>query len=457
MPNPDDAVSLEAQIDQWRNYLRRRQAIHAVDIAELEDHLREQVAGLVDGGLAHDEAFLIAVKRLGNLDALSREFAREHSDRLWKQLVVVPSGSGQQEAGARADAIAAFGFALAAAVVIKLPALFGVSLAEENEGFYARNLSLFVLPLLTGYFIWKRQLDAGTLGWLAVAFVAAAVFANVYPFAPGGHTEILTALHLPIALWLVVGIAYAGRRWHETSGRMDFVRFSGELFIYYVLIALGGAVLTGVMAMIFQSIGIDIEPFFESWLLPCGAMGAVVIGAWLVEAKQSVIENMAPVLTRLFTPLFAAVLVTFLAALLWTGGGIHIEREVLIVFDLLLVVVLGLLLYSVSARDPQSPAGLFDVVQVVLVVSALLADMVALWAIAARISEFGVSPNRIAALGVNVILLVNLAWSAALYIRFLRGRESFTRLEKWQTDYLPVYAAWAAIVVLVFPPLFGHI
>lgn len=457
MPNPDDAVSLEAQIEQWRNYLRRRQAIHAVDIAELEDHLREQVAVLVDGGLAHDEAFLIAVKRLGNLDALSREFAREHSDRLWKQLVVVPSGSGQQDAGARADAIAAFGFALAAAVAIKLPGLFGISLAEENEGFYARNLSLFVLPLLTGYFIWKRQLDAGTFGWLAAAFVAAAVFANVYPFAPGGHTERLTALHLPIALWLVVGIAYAGRRWHETGGRMDFVRFSGELFIYYVLIALGGGVLTAVMAMIFQSIGIDIEPFFESWLLPCGAMGAVVIGAWLVEAKQSVIENMAPVLTRLFTPLFAAVLVTFLAALLWTGGGIHIEREVLIVFDLLLVVVLGLLLYSVSARDPQSPASLFDVVQVVLVVSALLADMVALWAIAARISEFGVSPNRVAALGVNVILLVNLAWSAALYIRFLRGRESFTRLEKWQTDYLPVYAAWAAIVVLVFPPLFGHI
>ena len=124
-----------------------------------------------------------------------------------------------------------------------------------------------------------------------------------------------------------VGIAYAGARWGQVAGRMDFIRFSGELFIYYVLIALGGGVLTVFMALIFKAIGVDVEPFFQSWLLPCGAAGAVLIASWLVEAKQSVIENMAPVLTRLFTPLFAAVLVAFLATLVWTGRGVDIERE----------------------------------------------------------------------------------------------------------------------------------
>jgi hypothetical protein len=166
---------------------------------------------------------------------------------------------------------------------------------------------------------------------------------------------------------------------------------------------------------------------------------------------------MAPVLTRLFSPLFAAVLVTFLGTLVWTGRGIDIERDVLIAFDLLLVLVLGLLLYSISARDPRSPPDAFDLVQVVLVISALLADAIALWAIAARLSEFGFSPNRVAALGENVILLVNLAWSALLYLRFLRGRGSFSALERWQTDYLPVYAVWAATVVIAFPPAFGYI
>jgi len=192
-------------------------------------------------------------------------------------------------------------------------------------------------------------------------------------------------------------------------------------------------------------------------LVPCGVVGAVVVASRLVEAKQSVIENMAPVLTRLFSPLFAVVLVMFLGTLVWTGRGVDIERELLIAFDLLLVVVLGLLLYSISARDPLSPPDIFDVVQVVLVISALAADAIALWAIAARVSEFGFTPNRVAALGENVILLVNLVWSAVLYIRFLRGRGSFSSLERWQTKYLPVYAVWAAIVVIAFPLVFGYI
>jgi hypothetical protein len=458
MTAPDHAVSLEEQIEQWRSYLRRRQAIHSVDVSELEDHLREQVAVMVDAGLATDEAFLVAVKRMGNLDALSREFAREHSDRLWKQLVVVPSDSGVPRAQARTDAIVAICLAVAAAVAIKVPALFGIQL-DQDSGFYLRNASLFVLPFLTGYFIWKRGLATSTRPWLAGAFVVAAVFANLYPFHPfarGGSTEALTALHLPIALWLVVGIAYAAGRWGQVAGRMDFVRFTGELFIYYVLIALGGGVLTGFTAMIFRAIGIIPEHFFQFWLLPCGAAGAVIVASWLVEAKQSVIENMAPVLARLFTPLFTAILVTFLATLLWTGRGVDIERNVLIGFDLLLVVVLGLLLYSISARDSSTTPGLFDLLQVLLLISALLVDAVALWAIAARITEFGFTPNRVAALGENVILLVNLVWSAVLYIRFLGGRGSFLALERWQTDYLPVYAVWAAIVVIVFPPLFGY-
>ncbi len=457
MSDPSLEASLEEQIDQWRSYLRRRQAIHSVDVAELEDHLREQLGGLVDAGLTPDEAFLVAVKRMGDLDALSREFAREHSDRLWKQLVVLPSDSGEPRVHARTEAIVAFALSVAAAFAIKSPDLFfGIQLKHAGS-FYGRNLSLFVLPVLTGYFVWKRQLSIKTVCWLAVAFVAAGVFANVYPFVADGSTEVLTALHLPIGLWMVVGIAYAARRWSQVAGRMDFIRFSGELLIYFVLIALGGGVLMAFTAQIFQAIGIDIEPFFESWLLPCGAAGGVLVASWLVEAKQSVIENMAPVLTRLFTPFFAAALLTFLGTLMWTGRPIDIQREVLIAFDLLLVAVLGLLLYSVSARDPASPPNAFDVVQVVLVICALLADAIALWAIAARITEFGFTPNRVAALGENVILLVNLAWSVVLYVRFLRGRGSFTSIERWQTDYLPVYAVWAAIVVIVFPPLFGYI
>ncbi len=177
--------------------------------------------------------------------------------------------------------------------------------------------------------------------------------------------------------------------------------------------------------------------------------------AWLVEAKQSVVENTAPVLMTLFTPLFTLVLLAFLVATAWTGSGVAAERDVLIGFDLLLVVVVGLILYAISARGPEKEPGIFDGLQLLLIVCALLVDAVALWAIAARISEFGFSPNKVAALGENLALLVNLAWSAVLCGRFLARRVAFAPLERWQTACLPVYALWAWVVVVVFPPVFG--
>jgi Domain of unknown function (DUF4153) len=447
--------SLEGQVEQWRSYLRRRQAIQPVDVEELEDHLRGEVAALRRAGLSENEAFLVAVKRMGALDAISNEFAREHSERLWKQLVIGSTGTVQPVGTVRTETIVVFALAMLAAVAVKVPELFGRMWGGRDMPFYLRNFSLFVLPLLTGYFVWKRRLSRRTWAWLALAFVAALVFANVYPFETGSDTEVLTGLHLPIALWLPVGIAYAGGRWGESARRMDFVRFSGELFIYYALIALGGGVLIGFTMGMFEAIGINAQRVVQTWLVPCGMLGAVMVGSWLVEAKQSVIENMAPVLTRLFTPLFALTLVVFLGTMIWTGRGIDIQRNALIAFDLLLVLVLGLLLYSISARDPEEPPGPFDLLLILLLVSALVADAFALAAIGARISEFGFTPNRVAALGENVVLLGNLGWSTVLYVRFLRGRGPFASLERWQTAYLPAYSVWAAIVVVGFPPVFG--
>lgn len=454
--SPADAM-LEEQIAQWRGYVRRRRAIQGPDVEELEGHLRDEVAIMTDAGLAGDEAFLVAVKRLGNLDALSREFAREHSDRLWKQLVVGgDDGAPAPRASGRTEVWVVLALAVSAALAIKLPALFGKSISDNaSQLWYARNLSLFVLPFLTAYFVWKRGVAVARAAWLVVSFALAAVFANIYTFAPASDTGVLTVLHLPIALWLVVGFAYGAGRWFDSPARMDFVRFSGELAIYYVLIALGGGILTAFTILMFGAIGMDAEWLAQGWIVPCGAMGAVIVGSWLVEAKQSVIENMAPVLTRLFMPLFTVLLLVFLATMVWTGSPIDVKREVLIAFDLLLALVVGLVLYAISARDPAAPPDLFDRLQLLLIGSALVVDAVALAAIALRISEFGFTPNRVAALGENLILLANLAGSAWLYARFLRRKAPVAALERWQLAFLPVYAAWAALVVIVFPPLFA--
>ncbi len=465
-PESPAGGSLEKQIHAWRAHLRSSRAITNADAMELEDHLREQVASLADGGLSQDEAFLVAVKRMGAIDALTREFAREHSERLWKQLVLSgEGGDGGAEglaAGGTRRMWVALAFAVAAAVAMKVPALFGIDFDDADPGlFYPTNISFLILPFIVAYFAWERPLTASARLWLAGTFVLAAAAVNAFPFPAAGigenpsDTHLLTILHLPLTLWLAVGVAYVGGRWQGSERRMDFIRFTGELLIYLVLIALGGGVLIGLTLVLFEAIGIDVEPLVGSWILPCGFAGATVVATWLVEAKQSVIENMAPVLARVFIPLFALVLLAFVVTMTATGRGLDVEREILIAVDLLLVVVFGLVLYSISARDPLAPPGLLDWIQLTLVGTALLVDILALWAIGTRIADFGFTPNRVAALGMNVVLLVNLAGSAVLYVRFLRGHMAFTRLWHWQMAYLYIIAGWAAVVAFLFPPLFG--
>jgi hypothetical protein len=283
------------------------------------------------------------------------------------------------------------------------------------------------------------------------------VLANVYPFATEGATEVLTTIHLPVVLWLVVGLAYVGGEWRSHPRRMDFIRFTGEWAVYYVLLALGGGLLSGLTIAGFALLGTDAAEFVGTWVLPCGAMGAVLVAAWLVEAKQAVVENIAPVLTKVFTPLTTLMLLALLVATLAGGDVVQVERELLILVDLILVLVLGLLLYAISARDPDAPPSGFDWLQLLLVGSALAVDVLMLSAMAARIAEFGFSANKSAALGLNLVLLVNLAWSAWLSVGFLRRRVPLRALERWQTGYLPVYAAWAAVVVIAFPPVFDFV
>jgi hypothetical protein len=236
---------------------------------------------------------------------------------------------------------------------------------------------------------------------------------------------------------------------------MDFVRFTGEWVIYYVLIALGGGVLIALTGVIFEPAGPEVLEEVALWVLPSGAAGAVIIAAWLVEAKKSVVENMAPVLTMIFTPLFAVMLTLAAIAYAVFGLGAEFDREMIGVLDLLLVVVLGLMLYRISARDSTQPPGWMDRIQLVTVVAALALDLMVMAAMAMRIGELGITPNRAAVLGSNVILLVNLARAAWLSARFLAGKTGFHQLERWQTAYLPVFALWAAAVVLAFPLVFA--
>lgn len=443
------AADLQPLLAQWRAHLGRRPGVDAGDVDELTDHLLGIVEQLEGVGLAPDEAFLVAVKRLGRQDAVAREFAAEHTGRLWKQLVVGPDAA---VSGGGRDVAVMLAFAALAGLAVRLP--LGAALAEARTPWLALVVALVGLAaVVAGWFWWLRRPPAlgavaAVVGGLGAALASQALF----PFGTTADTRVLALLHLPIALGVLLGVGYLGRHWRVVPRWQEYIRFLGELLIYYVLIALGGGVLLGLMAAMLGLLGLPQGPLLE-WVAPLGAGGAVVVAAWLVEAKKSVVENMAPVLTAVFTPLFTLLLVGFLVAMAVTGQT-GANREVLVVVDLVLVVVWGLVLFSVASRRDGPPrAG--DVLQLALVVAAIAVDLVVLAAIAGRIGEYGASPNKVAALGENVVLLVNLLGTGRLLVGFLRRRRPFAALEGWQARYLPVVGAWASVVVLVLPVAFG--
>jgi hypothetical protein len=120
----------------------------------------------------------------------------------------------------------------------------------------------------------------------------------------------------------------------------------------------------------------------------------------------------------------------------------------------MLVLVLGMVLYTISAKNIHDKQNVFDYLNAALITVAIIVDSVALSDIVFRLSEYGISPNKLAALGENVLLLVNLAALLVLYVQYFAGKIEFRLIETWHTKYLNVYAVWMAIVVFVFPVVF---
>lgn len=445
-------AGMEERIAAWRDRMVAWASSGIGDVDVLEEHLRGHLATLTGVGLTPDEAFLVAVQRVGSEHAGAAAVAREDQDRVWEQ--AIPSEEG---GAAGTGALVMLGFAALAGLAVKIP--FGHAVQNSSGTPYAQLVvGLLVLAAVAaGYLAWQRRPPVfAVLVGIAVVLGVFGVTQLLYPYVSPSDTQTLALLHIPIAVAVMLGAAYLGREWRTVDRWMDYTRFLGELAIYYVLIALGGGVFMGLTVGVFALIGLEPQNVVVEWILPLGVGGAVVVAAWLVESKKSVVENMAPLLSVVFTPLFTLLLLAFLGALVTSGGRlVDLDRGVLIVVNLVLAVVLGLHLFSVSARPVGAQPRWFDWLQLLLVVAAVLIDVVVLVAMAGRIGEYGASPNKVAALGENLVLAGNLIWAAWLSYGFLRGHRPFAALERWQCRYLPVVGVWAAIVVVVFPLVFG--
>ena len=383
----DSMFDLDARVREWTDSLRSRGAFRAEDIVELESHLRDEIDALAKTGLSAEEAFLVAEHRVGRPDALGAEYAKVHGEP-WRGMAF-DTLTDSDRSRARRDLVLAGVLALAAALLAQVPRLFGAELfALEPPVAWMKNISLFFMPLAAVFYAVRGPGVAPPAGSGRGSVRMRRPPREPLPVAgcrAPAQTLLLAALHLPVMLWLVVGLVYAAERWREDGARMDFLRATGEAFIYGTLVICGGAVLTLFTALIFSALGVEImQPYLRTVGIG-GVVAAPVVAVFLVSAKKSIVENIAPVLSRIFTPLFLATMLAFLAVMAMRRTSPLAERDTLLAFNVMLILVLALVIYNLTARRSADRRTVMDWLNLALIACAAAVDAVALVSIAGRI------------------------------------------------------------------------
>jgi hypothetical protein len=441
---------LEKEITRWRNQMQHRNVLSDESLDELEAHLRDVIDDLVANSLSQEEALIIAIKRMGNTHEIAKAYADEIEHSIWRQFAINPGET-------KPSWIWVFVLSMGGGVLFHILAgIFGYSSKlEDLIPFFLKNLAVVGMPTAVAYYLTTRNLPPVYWFTLLGSFLVSGLAINLFPFQPPYHTEILASIHLPIFLWLTALVAYCGKDWRSSEHRMSFIRASGEIFIYTVLIGCGLGVFTGLFVFIFGAVGVQVETFTLKYVIIPGSLGAAATSVYLVDQKRSVVENFAPILAKIFSPLFLILVSAFLVVVILHGKTLADgERELLIGFDLLLAIVIGLIVYSISARDPREAPGIHDYLLLMLAGVSILADLYALYWIGNRIEDYGISPNKLAALGENLLLLLNLCFLFFGLLKFILKKSGFSAIEEAQTRLLWVYWAWCLIVSLGFPVIF---
>lgn len=340
---------------------------------------------------------------------------------------------------------------LLAGLIAKLPVL----LSMEEDLFYQRNISFIVLPLLTGYFIWKNKLSAGKIASIAVVTLVCVIFINSLPHVKKSDTLILSCIHLALFLWSVLGFAFVGDKSNNEEKRLGFLRYNGDLVVMTTLILIAGALMSGITVGLFSLIGFKIEKYYFDYVGIFGLAAAPIVGTYLTQTNPQLVGKVSPVIARIFSPLVLVMLVIYLSAIVYSGKDPYNDREFLLIFNVLLVGVMAIIFFSIAgdAKTTKSKAGLW--ILFLLSIVTVVLNGIALSAILFRISEWGITPNRAAVLGSNILILINLLLVTAQLFRILSKKTDKTAVGKVISFYLPVYCLWTIIVTFLFPLIFG--
>ncbi len=381
------------------------------------------------------------------------EIGEEHDSeliRFWR-LRISPEVKMGGAAAWLPDLLAIIVLCVVTGLLVIIPDVFGL---KDLESFFIRYLPLILFNGLILYTFWqsKGPVKRDLLFYGPTVFILLLLVSLLPGF--GSDSSVISMIHVPLFLWCFFGLSYNSFNYKDLTRRIDFIRFNGELIIMTGLILIAGGILAGMTISLYAVIGVELPEVLIRNAAIIGSGSAPVVSFFLIKRYPNITSRISPVIARVFTPLVLVSLAVYLVSLLVMKSRIIQDRELLLMFNILLIAVMAIIVFSISELDKNKKRDVNVLILLLLALMAILANTIAVIAIVARLTE-GLTPNRTIVLISNILIFVNLVLVAArMYQVYFKG-VSVESVERVVAKYLTVYFFYTIFAMFIFPLVFG--
>jgi len=344
--------------------------------------------------------------------------------------------------------------AVLVAALIRIPQLFGFDAGASF--FYEKNAALIVFLGIALYVILTAEtLRKNHLIATLIFYAVCTVYINLLHANINKDVMQLVYLHLPLLLWCFYGLVFIGFDRKDKGKRMAYIQYNGKMAILGAVLMIAGFILSAVTMGLFSAIDMNIENFYMEYIAMTGVAIAPIAVTYIIEKYPRITHKIIPLVANIFSPLVTIIQIVFLTVMFVTAKSPFNDREFLMVINALLAVVTALVVFSITGTAAEKTQRFLPVMLFALTAVTLITNLVALSAIIYRLGEFGLTPNRTAVLGINLLIFVHLVLMAIDLFKTVSGKREIQRVERTTARYLPVYALWTLIVVFLFPWIFA--
>jgi hypothetical protein len=343
---------------------------------------------------------------------------------------------------------------LIAGFLIKIPGLFNINLSKFF--FYEKNAGIIVFFGLTLYAIWiNKNFSPKRLLIIFLAFVVPVIYINLLPSDRDSASINLAYIHLPLLMWCSYGLVFIDFNFKVKSQRIEYIKYNGDLAIMAALILIAGGILAGITIGLFNAINIRIQKFYMDNIVIVGLVSVPIVATFILKNFTTMTNKIAPIIANIFSPMVLLTLIIYLIAIAITGKDPYNDRGFLLIFNIMLLGVMGIIVFSISETSIIRKQKFNEIVLFILSIITVIIDLIALSAIFYRLIEYGPTPNRLAVLGSNILIFVNLVLIMIDLYKISFKEMVIDKVELTISKYLPVYIIWILIVIFGFPLIFG--